>query len=181
MIRSLLLPALLLGLIACNENTPSGTSAPEGYFDNPAFFDAEVTKLNSLQPGIIKTVSAEGKSEQKRIEKCDWKKELDIFSSITLNKSSYAGKYTISKSTSSGIQTIEYRTDDAKLPIKQLVVSDSSGKITSVSAHRTEHSALIDSEIRWRYVPDSGYSVHGIQKVAGVSPSVYSVSAIFGH
>ena len=122
-----------------------------------------------------------GKSEQRRIDAPDWKKEIDVFASITLNKSSFAGKYAIDSSSINGIHITSYSAIDTKLPVSHFAFADSAGSIQWIEAVQLEHSPLIDNDLQWRYVPDSGYVVFGKQKIFGLSPSVFRVSAIFGH
>lgn len=149
------------------------------YFDNPAFFEKEALEKSASKIALFKTVESEGKTEQKRINQVDWKKELGVFSAITLNKSSYSGKYSIDTAIQTGSRQIIYSTIDSKLPIKRFIVCDSSGIIQSVEAFKNESSSLVDSELHWRYLPDSGFSIFGLQKVTPWSHSSFRVSAIF--
>jgi hypothetical protein len=149
------------------------------YFNNPGFFENEVRVKQATKIALFKTVESEGKTEQKRINQVDWKKELGVFSAITLNKSSYSGKYTVDSTNQAGWQKITYSTNDPKLPIKRFVVCYSSGIIHSLEAFKNESSSLVDSELHWRYLPDSGFSIYGLQKVTPWSYSSFRVSAIF--
>lgn len=169
---------IVAGYSSCNSTAPNNKNRAE-YFDNPAFFEKEASLKQAANIALFKTVESEGKTEQKRINYIDWKKELGVFSAITLNKSSYSGKYTIDSLQHAEKRQITYSTIDPKLPIKQFIVCDSSGKIQSIEAFKNESSNLVDSELRWRYVPDSGFSIFGLQKVTPWSHSSFRVSAIF--
>jgi len=178
LLRAFLVIAIVAGFSSCNSTAPNKKKSTE-YFDNPAFFEKEALEKRASKLALFKTVESEGKSEQKRLNQVDWKKELGVFSSITLNKSSYSGKYTVDSSQQAEWRQITYSTIDPKLPIKRFIVSDSSGIIHSVEAFKNESSSLVDSELHWRYVPDSGFSIYGLQKVTPWSHSSFRVSAIF--
>ena len=176
----LIIPVLLVGLLSCNRNQPASNSLLT-YFDNPGFFQKEIIRLNASNVKLLKTVTTNGKSEQRRIDAPDWKKEIDVFASITLNKSSFAGKYTVDSTSINGIRITSYSALDTKLPVCHFAFSDSAGSIRWIEAVQREHSPLIDNDLQWRYVPDSGYAVSGKQKLSGLSPTVFRVSAIFGN
>ncbi len=169
---------IIVGLNACKDSTPSNGVAFE-YFDNPAFFKKEIDRLNSSKINLLKTVETDDKQEQHRISNVDWEKELSIFSSITLNKSSYSGKYKIDSCSTLESTHFDYTATDLNLPIQRFAFTKKSGVILSIEASKKEHSNLMNTEVSWRYIPDSGYVVSGIQKVAGLSESKYRVSAIF--
>jgi hypothetical protein len=176
----LILTIVLVGLLSCNRNQPASTTSL-AYFDNPGFFQKEIIRLNASKVKLLKTVMTNGKSEQRRIDTPDWKKEINVFESITLNKSSFAGKYAVDSASINGICITSYSTLDAKLPVSHFAFADSAGSIRWIEAVKLEHSPLIDNDLQWRYVPDSGYAVSGKQKLSGLSPSVFRVSAIFGN
>ena len=172
---------LLLVLICCwscnNSKTPN--NIPVEYFDNDGFFERESIRMRELKTRETKTVQTNGTSETIRITDVDWEKELGIFKQITLNKSSFSGKYLIDSLISGGYKTTNYSSIDKKLPIRHLAFGDSLGKVVWVEAQRIENSELINTEMFWRFVPDSGYKVIGKQTIFGGAESSFTISANF--
>lgn len=172
---------LLLVLICCwscnNSKTPN--NIPVEYFDNDGFFERESIRMRELKTRETKTVQTNGTSETIRITDVDWEKELGVFRQITLNKSSFSGKYLIDSIVSGGYKTTKYSCTDKKLPILYLAFGDSLDKIVWIEAKSQETSELINTEMFWRFVPDSGYSVNGKQTIFGGTESSFTISANF--
>ena len=172
---------LLLVLLSCwscnNSKTPKNKAVE--YFDNSEFFERESVRMHDLKTREIKTVQTNGTSETIRISDVDWKKELGVFKQITLNKSSFSGKYLIDTLVSGGYKTTKYSCIDKKLPIRYLAFGDSLGKIVWIEAKSQENSELINTEMFWRFVPDSGYTVNGRQTIFGGTGSSFTISANF--
>jgi len=172
---------LLLVLLTCwscnNSKTPNYKTVE--YFDNAGFFEQESLRLRDLKTQVLKTVQSKEKSETIRISNVDWEKELALFKQITLNKSSFSGKYSIDSSIVGGVKTTHYSCLDKKLPIRHLAFGDSLGKIVWIESQSQENSELTNTEMFWRFVPDSGYMVNGRQTIFGGAESSFTISANF--
>ena len=172
---------LLLVFLSCwscnNSKTPKHQSVE--YFDNAGFFERESVRMRDLRTRETKTVQTNGTSETIQITNVDWEKELGVFKQITLNKSSFSGKYLIDSIVSGGYKTTRYSGLDKKLPIRYLAFGDSLGKVVWIEAQSQENSELINTEMFWRFVPDSGYKVIGRQTIFGGAESSFTISANF--
>ena len=172
---------LLIVFLSCwscnNSKTPKLQSVE--YFDNAGFFERESIRMRKLKTQEIKTVQTNGTSETIRIAGVNWEKELGVFKQITLNKSSFSGKYLIDTIVSGVLKTTNYSCIDKKLPIRYLAFGDSLGKIVWIEAKSQENSELINTEMFWRFVPDSGYTVNGRQTIFGGTGSSFTISANF--
>ena len=172
---------LLLVIICCwscnNSETPNKKTVE--YFDNAVFFERESVRMRDLRTRETKTVQTNGTSETIQITDVDWEKELGVFKQITLNKSSFSGKYLIDTVVSEIFKTTKYSCLDKKLPIRYLAFGDSLGKVVWVEALSSENSELINTEMFWRFVPDSGYKVIGKQTIFGGAESSFTISANF--
>ena len=172
---------LLIVFLSCwscnNSKTPNNKTVK--YFDNAGFFEQESLRLRDLKTRVLKTVQSKEKTETILISNVDWEKELAVFKQITLNKSSFSGKYLIDTIVSGVFKTTKYSCIDKKLPIKYLAFGDSLGKVVWIEAQSQENSELINTEMFWRFVPDSGYVVNGRQMIFGGAESSYTISANF--
>jgi hypothetical protein len=163
---------------SCNNSKTPNYKTVE-YFDNTRFFERESIRMRDLKTRETKTVQTNGTSETIRITKVDWEKELALFKQITLNKSSFSGKYITDTSVSGVFKTTHYSSLDKKLPIKYLAFGDSLGKIVWIESKSQENSELTNTEMFWRFVPDSGYKVNGKQTILGGVESLFTISANF--
>ena len=176
--RLCVLLLVLLSSWSCNSSKTPKNKTVE-YFDNAGFFEQESLLLRGLKTQVLKTVQSKEKSETIRISNVDWEKELAVFKQITLNKSSFSGKYLIDTDVAGALKTTHYSSLDIKLPIKYLAFGDSLGKIVWIESKSEENSELINTEMVWRYVPDSCYSVKGMQTIFGGAESTFKISANF--
>jgi hypothetical protein len=176
--RLCVLLIVLLNCWSCNNSKTPNNKTVE-YFDNAGFFGKESLRMRTLKTRETKTVQTNGSSETIRITNVDWEKELGVFKQITLNKSSFSGKYSIDSSIVGGVKTTHYSSLDKKLPIRYLAFGDSLGKIVWIESQSQENSELTNTEMFWRYVPDSGYSVNGRQTILGGAESSFTISANF--
>jgi hypothetical protein len=176
--RLCVLLLVLLSCWSCKDSETPNIKTIE-YFDNVGFFEQESLRLRDLKTQVLKTVQSKEKSETIRISNVDWEKELAVFKQITLNKSSFSGKYLIDTNVAGALKTTHYSSLDKKLPIKYLAFGDSLGKIVWIESKSEENSELINTEMFWRYVPDSGYSVKGLQTIIGGAESTFKISAYF--
>jgi hypothetical protein len=176
--RLCVLLLVLLSFWACN-NSKSPKNKTVEYFDNAGFFQRESIRMRELKTRETKTIQSNGTSEIIRITDVDWEKELGVFKQITLNKSSFSGKYLIDSIVSGGYKTTKYSCIDKKLPIRYLAFGDSLDKIVWIEAKSSENSELINTEMFWRFVPDSGYTVNGRQTIFGGAESSFTISANF--
>jgi hypothetical protein len=135
--------------------------------------------MRALKTRETKTVQTNGTSETIQITDVDWEKELGVFKQITLNKSSFSGKYITDTRVSGDFKITQYSSLDKKLPIKYLAFGDSLGKIVWIESQSQENSELTNTEMFWRYVPDSGYTVNGRQTIFGGAESSFTISANF--
>ncbi len=176
--RLCVLLIVLLSYWSCNNSKTPNNKTVE-YFDNAGFFERESERMRDLKTREIKTVQTNGKSETIRITDVDWEKELGVFKQITLNKSSFSGKFKTDTSVSGVFKTTHYSSLDKKLPIKYLAFGDSLGKIVWIESQSQDNSELINTEMLWRFVPDSGYKMNGRQTILGGVESSFRISANF--
>lgn len=148
------------------------------YFDVPNFFQKEIELLESRKARVIKVLSTGGESST-ITSSPNWKKELDIFHSINLNKSAYIGKYLIDTSLMNEGFLVSYNAIEEGLPIRKLSYYTSNEQVKEIEVNKVDKSLVLSSELNLRYVPDSGYSVSGVQQIGNLQKSEYKVSAIF--
>jgi hypothetical protein len=169
---------LLVALYSCQQEKVQDLQTP--YFDNPSFFEAEIARLNKSKMGAIKQLKA-GESEGKaRVEIVDWKKELEIFCQLDLNKAVYSGKLkpTITESGTETITSLDRIGEHINI-INFTISNDTEGKVKWLKASKRDISLFTETNTIWRYVPDSGFSIKGEEKIKGLITNTFEVNSVF--
>ena len=169
---------MLVALSGCQQEKVQ--DLPSTYFDNPAFFESEILRLSSTKTGAIKQLKAGDNSGQTRVLNVDWKSELEIFKQIDLNKSVYSGKLkpTITKNTKEEITSLDRIGEHINI-VNYTISRDSASKILWLEAKKKDVSIFTETTTNWRYVPDSGYSIHGEEKIKGLITNSFEVNSVF--
>jgi hypothetical protein len=165
---------LLVALSSCQQEKVRDLQ--DAYFDNPAFFEAEIKRLNQSKMGAIKQLKAGESQGQARVSVIDWAKELEIFRQIDLNKAVYSGKFQVNNNSNEqlGITSLDRIQDNINI-VNYTKAIDLSSKIIWLEATKI----FTETTTHWRYVPDSGYTIRGEEKIKGLITNTFEVSALF--
>jgi hypothetical protein len=169
---------LLVALCSCRQEKVQDLQT--AYFDNPSFFDAEIKRLNQTKMGAIKQLKAGDSQGQARVSSIDWSKELEIFRQIDLNKAVYSGKFKVNNNYNEllGITSLDRIQDNINI-VNYTKATDPSSKIIWLEATKMDVSIFTETTTHWRYVPDSGYTIRGEEKIKGLIANTFEVSAMF--
>jgi hypothetical protein len=179
--------ALLSLLAACGTTDDEATmranpaNRKPGYFDVKKYLDAQVTRLNQLQPAVEKQVQLRnGRTETTRVAKTDWSKELQIFYQADINKPALRGVYSTA---TVGNQQQYTRKPGSDAPVASLAIGPAANQPKQVpetlAAVIQQDNALFYSEKKLRLSVRNGqlaeYEVRGVQKLAFFDTVRYSV------
>jgi hypothetical protein len=149
-------------------------------FDTKHFFEHEITLLNEQKTGIKQVLIYQHKQDITINDTVNWKKELQIFVDIDLAKSSNKSSFKVDTTNTNNLFTVSFTSKDEKQNLKKVVVTtDEKQNIKAIDALMVKSNSLYQSKTILRYVPDSGYSVKGIQDVAVGNDMEYSIKALF--
>lgn len=169
---------MLVALSSCQQEKVRDLQV--AYFDNPTFFEAEIKRLNQAKMGAIKQLKAGESQGQARVAAIDWSKELEIFRQIDLNKAVYSGKFKVNNTSNEQLSiTALDRTQDNINIVNFTKAIDSSSKIIWLEATKKDVSIFTETTTHWRYVPDSGYSIHGEERIKGLITNSFEVNSVF--
>lgn len=143
-------------------NRPPTKSANRKYFDLESYFQQEISRLDSLQPEVAKTVSNNREEESRTLKQLDWETELALFSNSGINKPSWRDSYAIDSSAG----RLNYQSTDPDLRVRNITINRSPrGKITAIIIQREVTNYLYNSTETLSYYPDSLYEIDRRQKV----------------
>jgi hypothetical protein len=145
------------------------------YFDVKKYFETEIARLSNSKPSIQKTVGVNGELETKSIIISDWAHELSAFRDAEINRVSWKGLFTVSKD--DRIQT--YRSQNDKVPVKELKVTLRSGKVHEILIVIQNKNILYNSSDTLTYVANAMYRVKKQQNIRFLSHKNYLIEGKF--
>lgn len=182
-----LLPAFcfLLFLTAC-QTTVSDKKMPKAFFDASDFFNAEIIRLDSLKPAVIKTVTVNDKSETKELATLNYTEELAPFVQSDINKPAWLDWYrtdtmrnedTVSKYLHTHILYTALKTS---LKTKKFLVHlDSLKQPIAIDILNSDDNAIAGAQHELHYDKRSGFSINNKQHLALSKDSDVKVVVIF--
>ncbi|OWK71199.1 hypothetical protein [Pedobacter sp. AJM] len=175
MIKNLCILVFALAFLSCNphEEPKANTGLP--YFDLKGYFGNEIMRLKKAKPIVNKTVSINGVKENKSLHINDWDKELAIFIDADINKNSWKGSFKTNRKD----DIITYTSDNKKIPVKKISVTEKSSKISRIEIIINQKNILFQSQDTLTYLPDQLYQIKKQQKIRFLSTKNYAVIASF--
>jgi len=166
MLRILCFFSMILWLTSCVSDQEVVSS--EQYFDLPMYIENEIIELNKNNTQLYKKVFTDGEYDSVLIAKPDWKKELQIFSNININKPAFIGKYKVTMGNAKEFQQTSYHYLDETLQIKSISLLMLNDSIKMISIFKDDHSMFLDNSIWLDYSPGKSYHIKGYRNLLGV-------------
>ena len=161
---------LIIVCVSCNlkEKEKQQTKI---YFDLETYFKNEAKRLTKKQQPVDKTVTINGKTEQKKLIIKNWEKEFGTFINADINKASWRGSFELSNTAESKI----YTSNNKKIPVKKLQVVEANGKVICIQLFIHNINDLYASEDSLSYYPDSLYRIKKTQKIKLLEEKHYEI------
>lgn len=164
---------IVLLFTACNLKEKEREKAKNKlYFDIENYFKSEAKRMAKKNSSINKTVSINGKTEQKTILIKNWEKEFAAFLDADINKASWRGDFQLSTTANVKI----YTTRNEKIPVKKLAVTQKNGKVIAIKIFIHNINDLYVSQDSLSYFPDSLYHIVKAQKIKLMEEKKYEVT-----
>ncbi|MDB5263384.1 MAG: hypothetical protein JWQ14_2667 [Adhaeribacter sp.] len=163
------------------------------YFDVATFIQQQATLLNKEKPVVTKTVSENGAvAETKKVSNSDWRKELETFGELDINKPAFRNSYTSTRqqNPATGLTTLTYRKKPGYDGTVQylIIYTDSTGQVVRLRGLQETQNVLLLSrrELELRCHTKKGgsrvisYNIQGLQKPVIFDTLRYAVFAKIG-
>ena len=174
-IKNLFIIAILISLFACGEraNTPIKT-LEKPYYDVKGFFEGETKRLTEGGIKIKKTVTVNGHSETKMIDKPNFEEEFKMFVASDINRPAWSDKYHINNKTSGNHDYIrEYWAKDKNLKTQSLkIMQENEATSFKMEIHNRDKSVVTESDSYLFYDKNNGFSITNSQQLVGSIDSV---------
>ena len=171
--------AVFLALFqGCNIDSVKVTQPP--FFDLNDYFEKELVVLSDLKK-IKKTVSLNGKEEEKTISEFDLKKDLEIFTDSNINKIAWLDKYKVDSLINANglLEKITYLAIDNKVKTREMIVEYFDGNVKSISISNITSNQVASQNQQLKYIPTKGYSIQSSQEVSLSDPQELFVEVKF--
>lgn len=164
---------LVWGVSSCKNPDPVRAVSRAPYFSLADYFSQEATRLQQLNPAIVKTVAKNGEQERKEIHVIDWQKELALFIDADINKPAWQNSYRADSTETS----VTYKSIDPKLRTAEITVeTQEDGSIKHIHIVNKVSNMLYQTDEALDYYPDSLYRITKQQHVWVMGDSDYTVT-----
>jgi hypothetical protein len=153
------------------------TGATLKYFDLKGFLNADTTRLNKLNPTVIKTVGHNGSNQTKKVKIDNWGRELGLFMDADINKPAWQNSYNITQDSS----TLIYTAKDPALKMAEMVIKRHKQKVKWIMILNNTSNILYTSSERLTYYPDSLYLIQKGQHVRLMGNNFYRIEGKIEH
>ena len=164
-----------MSLFACRDraNTPVKT-LEKPYYDVTGFFGGEIKRLTEGGMKIKKTVTVNGQSETKVIEKPNFEEEFKMFVASDINRPAWSDKYHIKRTDQSNHDyTTEYWAKDKNLKTQSMKIVQQNGSTSfTMDIHNRDKSVVTESDSYLFYDKNNGFSITNSQQLVGSTDSV---------
>ncbi|MFC4210046.1 hypothetical protein ACFOWA_02555 [Pedobacter lithocola] len=175
MYKKVIVLVAAFGLFSCNQREESKANTDLLYFDINGYFKKEASRLKKTNPQITKQVFVNNATETKTQTIKDWDKELAIFSSADINKSSWRGSFTIDRTANKE----HYTSASKKIPVKDVLIEKYNQEIQKVQIIISNKNILYTSGDTLTYYPDSLYQIKKHQQIKLLNAKNYQISGRF--
>ena len=172
--NSLIIICLSIALNACQNETPQYSKPKTAFFDLKGYFKTEIERLKKDVKKVKKTVTLNGKSEEKVLENLNFEEELAPFVASDINRPAWSDYYMV-KITPLGNQgsISEYYALKDHLKTRSIVVNEPMSRVDmTIDILNADETVATKAETRLRYDNHLGYSIFTIQKLMGSSDTV---------
>ncbi|WP_343554966.1 hypothetical protein [Sphingobacterium sp.] len=159
--------------------SPSATKSPQkssDIFSVDSFFTAEVSRLQQLNPAVLKSVKKDGEKEERELKIGSWKNELSAFQSADISKNFDPSLYEVK-----AIDCVtEFTAKKKDLQIQKLRIEfDRNEKVKHIHIDKKIANTLYDSQEKLDYYSDSLYRIVKLQDVQGLDANQYEIVGKF--
>lgn len=139
---------------------PGREDTPRPFFDLEGYITTEAERLAGRGTRVEKTITLNGKTETRELDKPDFANDLRLFREADINKPAWFDKYaTEEKALSAGHKITTYLAQDSSLIVRRLRIEQDQGVPIRVDIERHTGTVLSDGRHRLSYEPARGYEV----------------------
>ncbi len=168
----------ILSIFSCQKKESANVSY-DSFFDLKDYFEKEQNRLQTVKQ-ISKSVSIDGKVEERVFEDFDLTEELALFVDSDINKILWLDKYEVDSLFKGGdLSEILYQAKSEKMKTNQLRIFFNDQRLDSIHILRKTSSIAAELQQKLIYLPASGYSIESRQKTSLSDVNILKVNVEF--
>ena len=166
---------LLTCLQSCKPDIKETGSALR-YFDIKGYFTADTARLNKLNKPVLKTITYNGVTEQKKVFINNWGLEFAFFTGSDINRPAWKNSYQIITNNDFLIYIAKY----PELKMREMIIKKEKGKVKWILIYNRTKNIIYQTTEKLSYFPDSLYIISKKQSVRLMGTNVYKVQGVIG-
>ena len=173
-LNSLTIICLFFFLNACQNTTPQYKNGKTAFFDLKGYFKSEIERLKHDVKQVKKTVTVNGKSEEKVLDSLNFEEELAPFAASDINRPAWSDYY-LTKITPLGNhgEISEYYALKDHLKTRSIVVKNPMSNVAiNIEIVNADETIATKTQTRLSYDNQVGYTISTIQKLMGSEDTV---------
>ncbi len=168
---------LFLLFISCNPSNEVKTQ--NQFFQLKEYFHDQSEQLQKKNVSLQKSISKDGKVENKNIVTLNWSKELQPFEDCDLNKPAWRKSYKADTFFLANQTHLIYKALEPKLAVRKLEVIIREDTVYMVNILIAKKNSYYQSTQQLNFIPGKGYTITGSQKVIFADPTTFLIKANF--
>ncbi len=149
------------------EEVPAAEMDKPSFFDLSDYMEAEMKRLQALQPRVIKRVLLKGEVQERAWDSLNYQQELKPFADSDINRPAWYDKYRVDTLTSDTEDTyqVRYRSLEGKLRVQELLVEfqADTGRVLAIEVTKETNSLIEELRQTLHYTPAKGYRLESEQ------------------
>jgi hypothetical protein len=172
---------LTLGLVCASCTDVSDQADSSRYFNISAFFTEYAGQLNEQMIPVQKTIEKDGEREEKFLENPDWRKELEPFKDLNIQRPAFRNEFLIDTlfSHSASEYKITYTAKSKNTEIRKIEISFLHDEIQTLSASKLNDNAVFSTGRNLAWKRGKGYKISGFLEIGNFYSARYKIEGIY--
>ena len=166
--RNLFLAFICL-LSACSKK-PGKPVLQSGMPDLKTFFQEEVMKLASEQPGLDKTIAMGDEVASFTADSIDWTTELQPFLTLEMSSAVYQNAFDVNTDSNERLSITRFTAKDTTMEIQEISITRRNKNLEMMEVKTRKRSVWVDRDQVLSYLPGKGYNVSIMEDYIWSSP-----------
>ncbi len=161
-------------LNACQNSPPQYKNGKTAFFDLKGYFKKEIERLKADVKKVKKTVTLNGKSEEKILENVNFEEELAPFIASDINRPAWSDYYMMKITPLGNHGSIsEYYALKDHLKTRSIVINDPMSMVDmTIDIVNADKTIATNAETHLSYDNHKGYTISTIQSLMGSSDTI---------
>ncbi|MEY4002132.1 MAG: hypothetical protein RIT07_174 [Bacteroidota bacterium] len=164
--------------MGCGKNAEKAV-LQKGMPDLKAFFQNEVNKLTTMQPGLEKTIAVGEEVASFSADSLDWATELQPFMALDMSSAVYQNAFTANTDSNELLSISRYAAKDTTLEIQEISITRRNKNLEMMEIKTRKRSVWVNRDQVLSYLPGKGYNIMITEDYIWSSPKRTEIMGTF--